>query len=114
MEVNEKNTIIVTDDYGNSEIITYVVDNIDKILPEIIGIENGKIYKGKVEINYKDNVGIQKINVFKILDNNEVVIENNPYKIEDSGTYRIVVSDLAGNINEKTIKIEKNYSIEYN
>lgn len=113
VEENEKNTIKVIDDYGNSQIITYVVNNIDKIIPEILGVENGVTYKDNVEIKYKDNVGIQKIEVFKILENNETVIEKNPYKIENSGTYRITVSDLAGNINEKIIKIEKNYIIEY-
>jgi len=113
VEENEKNTIKVIDDYGNSQIITYVVNNIDKIIPEILGVENGVTYTDNVEIKYKDNVGIQKIEVFKILENNEAVIEKNPYKIENSGTYRIIVSDLAGNINEKIIKIEKNYIIEY-
>lgn len=113
IEENEKNTIKITDDYGNSEIITYVVDNIDKIPPEILGVEDGATYKKDVEINYKDNVGIQKIEVFKILDNNKTILEKNPYKIENSGIYRIIVNDLAGNINKKTIKIEKGYIIEY-
>ena len=78
-----------------------------------MGVEDGATSKKDVEINYKDNVGIQKIEVFKILDNDKTILEKNPYKIENSGTYRIIVNDLAGNINKKTIKIEKGYIIEH-
>lgn len=109
---NGKNTFIVVDNFGNKETVSFLIDNIDKQIPEILGIENGKTYNKSVELNYKDNIGIQKIQVFKILDNAEILIENNPYKIKNNGTYKIVVTDLAGNINEKIIKIAKPYIIE--
>ena len=45
---NEKNTITVEDVSGNKKDIFYEINNIDKIPPEIIGIENGKTYTSNV------------------------------------------------------------------
>lgn len=58
---NENDTIIVEDISGNKKDITYNIDNIDKIPPEIIGIEDGKTYKTNKIIQYRDNVGIENI-----------------------------------------------------
>ena len=43
--------------------VSYKVDWIDKIKPEILGIENGKTYNAPVDILYKDNVGIKSVEV---------------------------------------------------
>lgn len=84
---------------------------VDKIPPEIIGIEDGQTYNREININYKDNVGIQNIKVFKI--NNNEQLEKNPYKLKEDGLYKIIVEDLAGNRNEKIIRIKKPYNINY-
>ena len=60
---NEENKLILEDLSGNKTEISYKVDWIDKINPEILGIENGKIYNAPVDILYKDNVGIKSVEV---------------------------------------------------
>lgn len=60
---NEENKIILKDYSGNKEEVSYKVDWIDKIKPEIIGIENGKTYSAPVGLSYKDNIGIKSIDV---------------------------------------------------
>lgn len=65
---NEKNTITVEDVSGNKKDIFYEINNIDKIPPEIIGIENGKTYTSNVTLDYKDNIGIKDIVIDKYSD----------------------------------------------
>ena len=60
---NEENKLILEDLSGNKTEISYKVDWIDKINPEILGIENGKTYNAPVDILYKDNVGIKSVEV---------------------------------------------------
>ena len=60
---NEENKLILEDLSGNKTEISYKVDWIDKINPEILGIENGKTYNVPVDILYKDNVGIKSVEV---------------------------------------------------
>ena len=65
---NEKNTITVEDISGNKKDVTYEINNIDKIPPEIIGVVNGKTYTSNVTLDYKDNVGIKDIVIDKYSD----------------------------------------------
>lgn len=60
---NEENKIVLEDLSGNKLEVSYKVDWIDKIKPEILGIENGKTYNAPVDILYKDNVGIKSVEV---------------------------------------------------
>ncbi len=60
---NETQTIVVEDISGNRCEIPYSVTNIDKIPPEILGVENGGVYKLPKALDYKDNVGIKSIYV---------------------------------------------------
>lgn len=62
---NEEKIIEVEDISGNRKEITYTVNNIDKIPPEIIGVENGKVYNSNVTLEYKDNIGIKNVIVDK-------------------------------------------------
>lgn len=62
---NETNTIIAKDISGNYKEIAYEINNIDKIPPEILGIEDNKTYNTDVVLNYQDNIGIKEINVDK-------------------------------------------------
>ena len=58
---NENNTFFVEDISGNRKEITYSVDNIDKILPEILGVEDGKTYNTNMKVSYSDNIGVDEI-----------------------------------------------------
>jgi hypothetical protein len=58
---NESETIIVEDDSGNKKEISYDINNIDKISPEIIGVEDGETYGLNQTVEYKDNIGIKNI-----------------------------------------------------
>lgn len=58
---NESNTIKVEDNSGNSKDIAYTINNIDKIPPEIVGIEDGMTYNTNKNISYTDNIGIKDI-----------------------------------------------------
>lgn len=62
---NETQTIVVEDVSGNKCEIPYTVSNIDKISPEILGVENSGTYKMPKTIDYKDNVGIKNIYIDK-------------------------------------------------
>ncbi len=52
---NESKEIKVFDLAGNVGYLKYVVDNIDKIPPSIIGVENNGKYNEKKEVKYIDN-----------------------------------------------------------
>lgn len=58
---NENAEIVLKDLSGNKTILNYSVSNIDKIKPQIIGVNNGDILKTDVKLEYKDNVGIKEI-----------------------------------------------------
>ena len=62
---NETNTILVEDASGNTKEVIYNISNIDKIPPEIIGVEDGEIYTSNVVLDYKDNVGIKEVKIDK-------------------------------------------------
>lgn len=113
---NEIETISIEDYYNNKKEIIIAVKNIDKIAPEIVGIEEGKTYNRAVELVYKDNVGIKSIKIEnktkhqvysttfdeenKIIDNKVLIVNNNsinPNYLSQSGSYTIVITDFAEN-----------------
>lgn len=114
---NESKKIILNDLSGNSILVEYNVLNIDKIPPEIIGIQDGGIYSEVKNITYKDNIGIRSIVLNKYDDlkrihkittyDTEVVNENNMKNIIDEGCYNFIVTDFAGNKTECKIIIKK-------
>ena len=65
LENNESNTITAVDISGNKKEVQYSINNIDKIPPEIIGVEDGGTYNTDININYEDNIGIKDIYVDK-------------------------------------------------
>ncbi len=108
--------ILIEDFFNNKKSIKIKVNNIDKILPEIIGVEEGKEYNAGVKLVYKDNIGIKNIRVenktqkqsynvsfdeVKNIIDNQVVIVNknsiNPYYLNQVGDYTIIVTDFAEN-----------------
>ena len=62
---NESNSIIVQDISGNKKTVEYAVNNIDKVPPEIVGIQDGETYTSNIKPNYIDNIGVEKIFIDK-------------------------------------------------
>lgn len=56
---------MLTDYSGNNVESLISIKNIDKINPQIIGAENGKVYNQDIRLEYKDNIGIKEIFVDK-------------------------------------------------
>lgn len=113
---NEKNTITVEDVSGNKKDVTYEINNIDKIPPEIIGVDNGKTYTSNVTLDYKDNVGIKDIVIDKYSDL-KLSLYDDYY---DTGSYKGTdLTDTTANIrvvshprNTKTYKYYINNSFK--
>lgn len=122
---NSTENIVIEDYFNNKKNIEISVNNIDKIAPEISGIENGVAYSDAIKLVYKDNIGIKNIKVEntskkqkynisfdlenKIIDNQFLVVDNNsinPYYLNQSGNYIITVIDFAGNQTVKHISIK--------
>lgn len=62
---NETSEIFLKDMSGNKTVASYLVNNIDKIKPQIIGVNNGEFRNSNIKLEYKDNVGIKEIFVDK-------------------------------------------------
>lgn len=113
---NEKNTITVEDISGNKKDVFYEINNIDKIPPEIIGVENGKTYTSNVILDYKDNVEIKDIVIDKYSDL-KLSLYDDYY---DTGSYKGTdLTDTTANIrvvshpkNTKTYKYYINNSFK--
>lgn len=118
---NTVEKIVIEDYFENKKNIEISITNIDKIAPEILGVENGKTYGKSVNLAYKDNIGIKNISIENtskkqkyntsfttentIIDNQILVANSNttinPYYLNQTGNYIITVEDFAGN---KTVK----------
>ncbi len=62
---NEEKNFFVEDNSGNRKEVSYSISNIDKICPQILGVEDGKTYTSNLKLNYSDNIGLDKIFVDK-------------------------------------------------
>lgn len=89
---------------------TVKVDNIDKQVPIINGIDNGHIYKEAVKPVIEDT-NLENIKLIQ----NGTIIENylNKEELKEIGTYRIEASDKAGNKTIVEFEIIDNISNEY-
>ena len=65
---NEEKTFVLEDISGNKKEVSYLVSNIDKEPPQIIGIEDKKVYNQQMSIQYSDNIGIKEISAEKYHD----------------------------------------------
>lgn len=62
---NEKQKVSIRDFSGNSTVIEYEVNNIDKEPPQILGCENNGTYKSPLSLEYYDNHQIQEVKIDK-------------------------------------------------
>ena len=113
-------TFSVKDDWGNTTEVPVLVDYIDKTPPTIsIPFDQEQWRKDpfQVVVTIADNggtgynSGLQKI-VYP--DNSEVTFEGTPlttpdviFNIDEKGSYTFKVYDIAGNVTEKTINVDK-------
>lgn len=58
---NNTETIVLKDNSGNKKEVICKVNNIDKVLPQINGIEDGKTYSTNLKPTYTDNIGVKDI-----------------------------------------------------
>lgn len=70
---NENKTVTIRDISGNYATVEYCVDNIDKEPPQIIGCQDGGIYKIPLTLDYSDNDEIKKIEINQY--ENELVLD---------------------------------------
>lgn len=113
---NINENITIEDFFNNKKNIKITVNNIDKILPEIVGIEEGNEYNKGLKLVYKDNIGIKNIRIEnktkkqsynasfdeerQIIDSQILVVKGNsinPYYLNQEGDYTIIVTDFAEN-----------------
>lgn len=89
---NEEKNVVLEDLSGNKKQVSYVVSNIDKEPPRIIGIEDGQTYNQKLALEYEDNVGIKDIKIDKYDTNLQISCLEDYY---DIGNYKKI--DVLGN-----------------
>ncbi len=90
---NETQTIKIRDFSGNCTEVEYNVNYIDKEFPQIIGCENGGVYKGPVSLEYHDNSGIAEVQI----DHYDEHLDATAYKINGN----LAVSIKAHPLNTK-------------
>lgn len=122
---NIEENILIEDFFSNKKSINVKINNIDKTLPEILGIEEGGSYNKGLKLIYKDNIGIKSIKIEnetqkqaynttfdtenKIIDKEILIVKNNsinPYYLNQIGNYTIIVTDFAGNTLVRHINIK--------
>lgn len=89
---NETNNIVLEDLSGNQKEVSYIISNIDKEPPQILGINDGVTYNQNLSIEYTDNVGIKDIQVERYFDNLVIQCAEDYY---DTGMYKGI--DILGN-----------------
>ena len=95
--------IKATDESGNTSTEQFTISNIDKTAPTITGVSNNGKYTS-VTIKATDNVSIQSTDLYK---NNNKISYFLGNKIQEEGSYKIVVKDIAGNSKEVTFTIDR-------
>ena len=95
-------TLVVTEDKTNGKSIT-VSFVLDKTVPTILGVEDKAYYNSGVVIEVDDD---NLLDILLTKDGVEYSFVNGLTNITEDGTYQIVASDKAGNINSYTFVID--------
>ena len=95
-------TLVVTEDKTNGKSIT-VSFVLDKSVPTILGVEDKAYYNSGVVIEVGDD---NLLDILLTKDGVEYSFVNGLTNITEDGTYQIVASDKAGNINSYTFVID--------
>ncbi len=89
---NEK--VTVTDIAGNVSVLEINVSNIDKTMPEIEGVKEGRTYYKEATVKAKDN-NLKSVELYK--DGSKITTYKNGDKLITKGSYKIIAKDSAGN-----------------
>lgn len=92
-----KHTFTVQDKAGNQSTVSF---QYDKTAPTVTGVKNNKTYKKSVTIKVKDKNGVKSITL------NGKKIKSGK-KVSKKGSYKLVVTDKAGNVKTIKFKIKK-------
>ena len=98
--VNESDTVIVKDLFGNSTEVAYSVSNIDKGQPMIIGVENNKKYKAPVKLDFWDDSEIENITIDRYNDKLKIDYHS---EFLDSAIFK----NIDRNVNTITIHVKE-------
>ena len=94
--------IVLTDSAGNSTTYTFTIS---KVIPELTlnGVDNGGITNKNVTISWES----KDYSVSYQINNNSLVTYTKNSELKSEGTYRIIVTNIAGSSNEYTFIIDK-------
>ena len=96
-------TILVSDDYNT--LLKYNI-TLDKVAPEVTGVENGKVYEAAVTPDSQDD----DIDSVELLKNGKSITYQLGNEIKDEGKYTLIIKDAADN--ETRIEFEIRYELE--
>ena len=95
--------VTIIDLSGNINIVDYEVAGIDKIAPEVTGVENGNTYGNSATAVITDeNLDTVTLNGNKYVSGTEIT---------ESGNYTLIAKDTAGNTTTVKFQIEKRYTV---
>ncbi len=103
---NGKYTVYATDYYGNKSTKTFTIKDTTK--PTVSGVTSGKTYTSQREITFKDNCGVKTAKLYINGERIKLDAEDiaNGFYVEESGSYKITVTDVNGNNRTVTFKIK--------
>lgn len=96
-------TILVSDDYNT--LLKYNI-TLDKVAPEVTGVENGKVYETAVTPSSQDD----DIGSVELIKNGESITYQLGNEIKEAGKYTLIIKDAADN--ETRIEFEIRYELE--
>lgn len=92
-----KYRLAVKDKANNVRTVSFVID---KVLPKVTGVTNGKTYRSTKTIKFSDASGVKSA----VLNGNTI---RNGYKVSRPGKYSIRVTDKANNVRTVRFTIKK-------
>ena len=98
-----KYELTVKDKSGNTNKVIFYID---RTAPKIIGVTNNSVYKESVTLDIVENINIESANLTSYTSTYAGNIPNR-YVYENEGSYKIEVSDSAGNLTTVNFVIDK-------
>lgn len=100
--MNAEQTIRFVDEAGNEGSVELKIENIDKDVPEFVGLKNGMYYQDDITVNVEEE-NLERITAKVYANNYEIKELNNGDVLSDESIYYLTATDKAGN--EKSIYV---------
>lgn len=108
----------ITDNAQNTEVTKTIELKVDDVVPEINITSDYDKWVPSVKIDFDTSDDLSGIKYINVTDEDGNILDHHVEKVEDGvsycyfettkkGTYHIIVSDKAGNVNEKTLVLNK-------